>query len=434
MGKTQLKNLGSIARISNSDFLKKVSEYAPEYGSVTAKIGRDVFNEAGFEAVQQLPGGATRFYGIAMLVGAQYVDFTQGRNVLDDIGIIERFKMSLASYIQRNRVAPIRNVNPGWLGSDGTGLKNGDWVNQDLVRKFEVISDYYGLNSNYQNFFTLQRFDLKRGWLTENGIGDIVAQAYNMVSIDRKNWEFALFFHVLSGALNSSRYPLKDTQKLVLTSWTDAAPTDAEINELIIEAKNVAEAMTLTPTFDQFNAAGAPNDAPVDAHVLLVRPGIKAQIEKMLGYAYNRDELQFPFPVKTVANFGGLIPEDANNAKMQEVYATDGTTVGYIDGAATINGPARQVNGQWLVNITSGGATADTTFPTEPDHWEDPNADALAAIAQKGVIFELIQNEMHVDVHQNFRGVYENVFFNQEDNGINYNHTRNLIIIRKPGA
>ena len=433
-------DISTVESVSNEDFLKAVAKAAPDFARLTAKTANEVFTEAGFEALQHIEGGATRFYGIAMLVGLQFVDFITGRNVLDDMGVIERFRMSMGSYSQRNRVKRLHNVSPAWLGADGKGLKNGDSPDQFVVRKPEVIQDYYGLNWNYSNFFSIQDFDLKRGWIMENGIGDIVAQSYNMVKLDRSEEEFGLFFHVLDGALNSVAHPMRDTQILRLGSWTDAGPTDGEINALIVYVKDAAESLGLTPTCDIFNAAGAPNDAGVADHVLLIRPGIKSRMEKMMGYAFNDDKLQFPFDVKVVPDFGGMIPyannpvEGGDPILLQEVYDGLGVVVGYIDASVTINGPAREVNGQWLVNVTSGGATADTTFPEKADFYEDSNADVLGVIAQRGVIFELIQNEMTVNVAPNFRGMYRNPWFNQPDNGINYNHTRNLIAICKPAA
>lgn len=437
MGKTKapLIRTNSVRNISNADFLKLVSEKAPEFGALTAKMSKDVFTEAGYEAVSEIPGGITRFYGVALLVGMQRVDFVSGRNVLDDIGIIERFQMSMGAYMQRNRVKRIHNISPAWLGGDGKGLKNGDSVDPFVVRKPEIVQDYYGLNWNYQNLSTFQRFDLKRGWLTDGGIGDIIAQIYNIIALDRKEEEFALFFHVLSGALNSEDHPLRESQKITLSSWTDAAPTDAEINELIETVKNVAEALTLTPTFDDFNAANAINDAGVEDHVMLVRPGMKSQIEKMLGYAYNRDELQFPFPVRTVANFGGLIPKSKDDDTMQEIYDRFGVVVGYLNGDIEVTGAARQTSdGTWLVPVVIDGHATEIKPQEKPHHYDDPNKDIKCVIAQRGVIFELIQNPIEASVQPNYLGMYENAIFNQPDNGINYNHTRNLVTIRKPGA
>ena len=62
----------------------------------------------------------------------------------------------------------------------------------------------------------------------------------------------------------------------------------------------------------------------------------------------------------------------------------------------------------------------------------DPNADVIAVIAQKGLVFETIQNPLNVRSVFNGRGEYVNTFFNEKNNGINYDHTKNLITISKP--
>lgn len=430
MGDTK-NAIKSLSKITNAQFLELVSQAEPKYTALASKGAKEFFKEKGFEAVENLPDGVTGFYGIAAMIGAQFVDFVTGRNPLDDMGIIERFSMSLGEYAQRNRVKRIHNVTPGWRG-----LKNGDSPDQFEVRKPEIVQDYYKLNLDYQNFFTWQDFDLKLGWTRENGIGEILSQMFSMVALDRKEMEFSLFFEVLNGALNSQSDPLKEGQVIELDSWTDGAVTDGEIRGLIEVVKNVAEALETAPTYDKFNAAGAVNDAGVGDHVLLIRKGIKSKIENLLGYVYNRDELAFPFKLFVVNDFGGLKPVGDNNEDLQPVYDKNGVVVGYIDATATINGPARwdAANNRWLVNITSGGATADTTFPEEPTSWVDPNADTIAVLAQRGVIFELRQNEMVSRISPNNRGYYTNQWFNEPNNGICYNHTRNLVKITKPSS
>lgn len=445
-----MPDISTVRKVTNAQFLDAVSKLAPEFGKLTSKTGRDVFNEAGFQALQSIPrtgqgDNVTRFYNVALLVGLQFVDFVSGKDILDRYGIIERFNMDLGSYMQRNQVARIPNVNPGWLGFDGNGLQNGDSVDPWKVRKPVVYQQYYGLNWNYQNFVSLQDFDLKRGWLTEGGIGDIVAQIYNMIALDRKEQEFALFFKVFAGALGSETYPLQETQQIELDSWgsgTGGTVTDDDINGMIIDVKNVAEALDTTPSVSAFNAMGYPNDASVDDHVLFVRQGLKSQFEKVFGYAYNDERLQFPFKIVSVPNFGGLIPytldQSENKVVMQEVWSELGVTVGYLpkDGV-TINGYATQraSDGEWIVNVTSGGATADTTI-THPEDvsFEDPYEDILAVLMQKGTIFELIQNPFTTEPIYNPRGMYTNTFFNQPDNGINYNHGRNVVTFSKPAA
>jgi len=409
-----------MAKLTNAQFLTAVSKVAPEFKELAAKNAREVFTEAGYQSLQNIPGtenAETRFYNIALLVGLQTVEHARFKDVLANMGILERLQMSMGAYKQENRVQRIKNVNPAWLGSDGTGLKNGDSVDPYVVRKPVIDQNYYGINWNYQNFFTLQDFDLKLGWVTPNdGIQSIVSAIYEMVDLDRLETEFSKFFEVLNGALNSTDHPLADTQQIVLDSWTDASPTDAEVEALIRVLKNIVEVFDSMPSVDIYNAGQYPNGADVSDMTMLVRVGIKSKIDTVMAYVFGPEYLQFPIKVKSVPNFGGvkhyastdadfeneLVPVVDNYGAFTGYYSADGTTTGQI-------------------------AEADTVEV-------DPNEDVIAVIAQKGVIFELIQNEMKVRPIINPRGEYQNTFFNQMNNGINYNHFKNLITISKPAG
>lgn len=408
-----------MSKLTNAQFLTAVSKVAPEFKELAAKNARDVFTEAGYQSLQNIPGtedAVTRFYNIALLVGLQTVEHAKFKDVLAGMGILERLHMTMGAYKQENRVQRIKNVNPAWLGSDGTGLKNGDSVDPYVVRKPVIKQNYYGLNWNYQNWFTLQDFDLKLGWVTPNdGIQSIVSAMYEMVDLDRLETEFAKFFEVMNGAINSTEHPLTDTQQIVLDSWS-ATPTDAEVESLIRVLKNIVEVFDSMPSVDIYNAGQYPNSADASDMTMLVRLGIKSRIDTVMAYVFGPEYLQFPIKVKAVANFGGikhyapsdadfeheLVPVTDNDGAYTGYYSADGTTTGQIAEAETVE--------------------------------VDPNKDIIAVIAQKGVIFELIQNEMKVRPIINPRGEYQNTFFNQPNNGINYNHFKNLITISKPSG
>ena len=409
-----------MSKLTNAQFLTAVSKVAPEFKEMASKASREVFTEAGFESLANLPGtedAVTRFYNIALLVGLQTVEHARFKDVLANIGILERLQMTMGAYKQENRVQRIKNVSPAWLGTNGAGLQNGDSVDPYVVRKPVIDQNYYGLNWNYQNFFTLQDFDLKLGWVTPNdGIQSIVSAIYEMVDLDRLETEYAKFFEVLNGAINSETHPLTDTQQIILDSWTEASPTDAEVEALIRVLKNIVEVFDSMPSVDIYNAGQYPNGADASDMTMLVRVGIKSKIDTIMAYVFGPEYLQFPIKVKSVPNFGGikhyasndadfeteLVPVVDNLGAFTGYYSADGTTTGQIAEAETVE--------------------------------VDPNADVIAVIAQKGVIFELIQNEMKVRPIINPRGEYQNTFFNQMNNGINYNHFKNLITISKPAG
>ena len=406
-----------MAKLTNAQFLTAVSKVAPEFKEMAAKNSRDVFTESGFQALQNLPGtedAVTRFYNIALMVGLQTVEHAKFKDVLAAMGILERLQMSMGAYKQENHVQRIKNVNPAFLGKDGKGLKNGDSVDPYVVRKPVIDQDYFGLNWNYQNWFTLQDFDLRLGWITPgDGIQSIVSAIYEMVDLDRIETEYSKFFEVLNGAINSTEHPLTDTQQIKLDSWAEN-PTDDEVEALIRVLKNIVEVFDSMPSVDIYNAGQYPNGAEASDMTMLVRLGIKSRIDTLMAYVFGPEYLQFPIKVKAVPNFGGIKHYAASDAsfttELIPVTDKDGVYTGYYSADGTESG---QIAGSETVEV-------------------DPNKDIIAVIAQKGVIFELIQNEMKVRPIINPRGEYQNTFFNQMNNGINYNHNRNLITISKP--
>ena len=406
-----------MAKLTNAQFLTAVSKVAPEFKEMAAKNSRDVFTESGFQALQNLPGTedpVTRFYNITLMVGLQTVEHAKFKDVLASMGILERLHMSMGAYKQENHVQRIKNVNPAFLGRDGKGLKNGDSVDPYVVRKPVIDQDYYGLNWNYQNWFTLQDFDLRLGWITpDNGIQSIVSAIYEMVDLDRIETEYSKFFEVLNGAISSTKYPLTDTQQIKLDSWGET-PTDDEVEALIRVLKNIVEVLDSMPSVDIYNAGKYPNGADASDMTMLVRLGIKSRIDTLMAYVFGPEYLQFPIKVKAVPNFGGIKHYAASDAsfttELIPVTDKDGVYTGYYSADGTESG---QIAGSDTVEV-------------------DPNKDIIAVIAQKGAIFELIQNEMKVRPIINPRGEYQNTFFNQMNNGMNYNHNRNLITISKP--
>lgn len=434
-GVKKMANYATLTKMTNADFLEAVAGKAPQFQALVAKKTSDVFSDKGFEALKSIYSAngdpVSDFYSVALLVGLQYVDMVDFSNPLDDMNLVDRVRMSLGAYMQRTHVKRIKNVSPGWIG-----LKNGDSPDSEEVRKPEIIQDYWTLNWNYQNWITLQDFDLKGGWLRENGIGEVTSAIFEMIGLDRVEEEYSRFFRVLDGAINSVQYPLQASQKLELGA---DITSEAGVRAFIKYLKNIARSISAVPTTDMFNAAKYPNgNSAKNRMVILVREGILSEIEDVLGYAFNPEKLNIPFPIYEVPNFGGMDMVDAENNLLQPVYDKNGVVVGGIDANATVNGYAtkRASDGKWIVNITSGGSTADTTIVEYDDlvftDNETRNKNIVAVIMERGMIFELIQNEMSVEPRRSQRGQYTNPWFSQANNGIGYNHYKNLITVSKP--
>ena len=125
-------------------------------------------------------------------------------------------------------------------------------------------------------------------------------------------------------------------------------------------------------------------------------------------------DLQFPIKLQPVANFGGIkhyaASDTSHTTELKPVYDDEGAYTGYMSADGT---------------ETDKIAEAETVVV-------DPNENIVAVVAQRGVIFETKQNELRVRAIFNPSGEYQNTFFNEMNNGINYDHTKNLITISKP--
>ena len=434
----------TVTKVTNATFLEEVAKLAPQFKQIAARDSANIFTEAGFEAMSQLPTGhdnVSDFYSVALMVGLQFVDYAKFNSKADEIGVLERFALPLAEYIQRNRIGRIQNVNPAWKG-----LKDGDSVDPYIVKKPEVIQDFYGgKNEAYQAIITFQEFDLKRGWLTEGGIGEIVGAIYNMVDLNRAEYEYGLVMNGLHAALSSETHPMQGTQKIALVT-PDSAPanytadtfTKAELIDLVENTLNIGEAFEASVSLTTFNSAKYPSKADTKDLVMLVRTGYKAKIRTMLADVYHDENLKIPFDMKVVENFGGLVPYDSDNAKLTPIYSKLGEMVGYITEAAAAEHPNayavyNEANDTWGV-VDGATSLGPVVAVNAVDHYVDPHEKTVAVIVEKGLLFELIQNPFNVRSIFNPRGEYTNTFFNQLDNFMGYNYTKTLIEIDRVDA
>lgn len=440
--------------LTNLELVKLASFKYPGINSLLAKQSLKLFTEAGYEAFSQLPdGGADKFLTAMLLVSQQYITPVKFRDAVEDIGILERFGVGYGAYIQDNRMGEMPNEDPIAFGEDGTGLKNGYLMLKDrMVRKPVLKQDYYGKNKNYYNHFTWQDFDVKRAWLKEDGgLEELMGQAWARIKQNKAEVEYSWFFEVLSGAINSVTHPLKDTQKVEIQGFDLATNPETSAKKLIEAVKSIVNTFKNVPTVKIYNADGFPSSIDTSDLKMLVRTDIAPYVDSLLAYVYNEGKLQFPIEVEPVPNFGGLLPAyndgNGNITEVQPVYSAGGeyngvsygrgSVMGYITKDVTVNGYAEFKNNQWVVNVTSGSTTADTTFTMIGDsHLTciDPNEDVIAVIAEKGVVFELVSEDMVVETDY-IRGYrVTQTYVSQFNNGMNYRYTRNLITISKAKA
>lgn len=429
-------SISSIAGVSNVSLWNLARKADPTFASHTSEGTADLFTERGFEAITR--NGLSlvnEWFNVSLRVAFQMLNVADARNPLAEIGLVEVYDTPNGGYVQRMAMNAIKPVTPAYRG-----LNDGDSPDPFVVRKPELSERFFAQNFDFQNLITHQDFQVKTIFVSEYGMGQVLAGIMQGLQASYTKQEYYNTLECLNAGMNSETYPLKDSQVIRLSSWTDAAVTDAELTEFIKIGKNIARHMRSVASTSEYNAAGFDDIANPEDYVMLVRPEIMTDIETM--NALNAPgNSSIPFEVHEVENFGGMTPvivDDSGDTpvdvELQPIYNELGVAVAYVDASVTVNGPAKLVNGKWVVNVTSGGTTADTndTYVDEEIEWRDPNAEVLAVIAQRGVIFENAQNGYRVEAIRNPRGLYDNYWASRPGTAIVYDYFRGLIVIAKP--
>lgn len=424
--------------LSNLQLWNYLRDHNPNFKNITSKGTADTFTEKGYEALQRTNINAlNEFFNLSMRVAFQKINVADAKNPLGDLGLVQRYDTPNGGYVQRMSIESLKPTTPLYKN-----LANGSSVDAWKVRKPNAAERFFQQNFDYQSFVTLQDYQIKTIFISEFGVSDFVAGVMKALANGYVKQSYVNTLEVLNAGLNSVAYPLQESQNTVLTSWTDAAPTTEQLTELIMTFKDIATMIETTASTNALNAAGFDTSYNVSDFVILARAGLKNRIALgvTLG-AFNPETLSIPMEMREVQNFGGLKPyvlSGQTHAYVQPIYDENGEQVAYVDANVTVNGPAHLVNGKWVVNVTAGGTTADTNdtyIESELDGWDDPNEDILAVIAQKGIIFENIQNPYNVvPAPYNPAGLYTTYWASSPNNAIVFDYLYGCIVVRKPNA
>lgn len=408
-----MANIGSLAKITNSEFWNLARKASPTFASHTAKATADLFTERGFEGIQRTDLNAiNEFIGISMRLAFQKVDISRARNPLAANGFVEYYNTPNGGFVQRMAINSIKPVNPGYKN-----LQNGQTVDPFIVRKPVTTERFFRQNFDYQSFITIQDFQVKTIFVSEYGMGEWLAGVMAGLENGYIIQEYENTLECLNAALNSDTTPLQETQLLKVDSWTGEGTTD-ELKQFILYLKNLASEMSVVTQSSAYNANGFSTYVDPENYVILMRPGIRNRIAVELEVgAFNPDRLALPFDVMEVENFGGIQywtdPDEGDPVQVYPVYDNFGAVV----------------DGKYAT--TEGQAEADSDVETDV-YTVDPNADVLAVVIQKGAIFENRQNPYTVTPIYNPRGMYMNHWANSPNNSIAYDANYNLVTISKP--
>ena len=425
----------TLAKLDNDSFLDAVADSASHWEKYASEGTRLTFDAKGFDMLQSIrtPSGldpVSDFFGCALLVGLQQVVVEDYNDPLKEMGLLPEIQMDLGAYFQQTRVHRIKNTTPLFKG-----LTDGSSPDPFKVRKATFDQDYWGLNFNYQNWFSWQDFDLKGAWLRANGIGETLSAVLNMIALDKTETVNGIYWYILGEAIHSTKYPLQNTQQIELSADLS---TEAGVRAFIKQVKNVARSMNNKPSNPMFNAKGYPlGRRTADDIVILVREGTLSQIEDTLGYAFNPEKLNLPYKIYEVPYLGRMVMKAADGTALQPVYDVNGSMVGGVDAAATVNGYATKdaTTGRYIVNITSAGVTADTFIVEFSDVEfvaDTDDAGIVAEFIDKKIIFYLRQNAPTAEAIRNPAGMYTNTWFNEPNNGYGYDPYQVLVTFSLP--
>jgi len=377
----------------------------PSFKSHTAEATADLFTEKGFTELSRNDINAlNEYFELSMRVVFQKIDLAKIKTRLQEAGLVENYSTPMGGYTQRISIEAIAPVSPAF-----SGLVDGSTVDPFVVRKPKSKERFFGKNFDYQNLITIQEFQAKQMFIGESSMSEYLTGLMNGLELGYRTQLELNIYECLHTAINSSG--LQATQKIALSSWTDAGVTDAELKDFIAQAQDLGTAMDTCITESGWNENKFKTGYNKEDFVMLVRAGIKNKIKRQLMVgAYNPDNLTIPFEMIEVNDFGG-VKYYFGNYPLYPHY----DSLGAVDGWALSDGGAKEKE------LDDPGIRV-----------VDLDANVLAVVAQKGVIFTETQNGYAVKPIYNPRGEYTNYFANSMNNGIKYDKNYGLIVITKP--
>lgn len=400
---------------TNTQLWNALRKKSKTFANLTSDVTADFFSEKGWADISRdnIPA-LNEFFNLSLKVAFQKMDVAKVNSRLIESGLVEVFATENGGYIQRMSIETITPVSPAFIN-----LQNGDSPDPYVVRKPEAKERFFTMNFGYQSLITIQEYQVKTLFLDEaNGMSQFLGGIMAALENGYKYQMELNVYKCIHECINSAVHPLQDTQQIELSSWTDAGVTDAELKEFIAQLQDLATAMETSITQKGFNANKFDTAVSPEDHVVLIRAGIANKIKRQLMVgAYNPDDLTIPFKILEVQDFGGV-----------EHYAD-------ISGTATKLYPHYDSLGAVDGYATSEGGDKAYDLDAAAVYTVDADANVLAVVAQKGLVFENIKDPYQVIPIYNPRGLYNNYWASVPDtNTVAYDANYDCIVITKPGT
>lgn len=393
--------------LSNVDLWNGIRAAFPNFANHTSKGTKEMFTEAGFEQLKNFSlETLNEFWDLSMRVFLQTVNIAQARDPLNEQDFGEVYEQARGGYIQRLAITPMKPISPKYKG-----LENGKSVDPFVVRKPKIDERFFKQNFDYQHLITIpDEFQFKQIFISEFGMSETMAGLFLQMENAYKVQKYVNKLEAINEGINSLSHPLQSSQ--IVTTSLSESPTETELVNLILTIKNVISAMTVGASTSAFNTLRFQTLQSRDRLRILVRPQFKNELSVIVARnSYNADTLNLPIPIVEVENFGGLQPykEAAFTTPLYEVYDSFGAVIGYAE--------------------VEGGK--EVTVAEEAVFWKDTNSDVIAIIADKGWLFESIQNPYRVEPIRNPAGLYQNYWASAPNNAILIDALYNVVVVKR---
>lgn len=443
--------------LTNAELWNACRNADDSFKGVTAEATDAFFTARGFENLaNNNPNILGDFYALSMKIHLQRVDFAGVKDLFAEQGFGEGYSGDIGSAIvQRIYQGIMYCIDPAWMN-----LQDGDSVDQDIVRKGKPEESFWAMNENIANMITIpDRFQYKNLFTSEFGMDTFTTGQSKSIVEGYKLQRAVDKEEAIHAAITSQAHPLQETQQ-----YETADPTEASsIIAFVKLVRDIVGRLTYSKTGlgGKMNAGKFANKVEKSNLKLLIRPELENQLAT-ISRLNAPEDLTLPIEKVMVESFGGIKPKltasetyaagtvrltnDAVPSYDKYKAASDSTSVATI--AANLTGATetpiytglgeRIGTAYYLAGgiATTGTGKDVTTYTTiyiakDEARYEDPHADLLAVIADKGVIFYNELNPVQVEPHRNARGRYTNLFLSSPDNGIAYDHRRTLVTINK---
>lgn len=415
--------------MTNSQVLAIVKT-TPTYKRWTSKLTDEIFTAAGFEELADNDYRLLEdFFGLSVRVILNKIRNVNARIPSTYKAVVEEFATEQGGITQRINLKPIKPVSPAYRG-----LKDGMSIDPYVVKKPDSDERFYRMNFDYQSMITLQDINLQQIFLKSDGIFTYVEGITKNFNDAYYIQKYQMFRNMINLAINSTTFPIQDTQLYDGDKIADLANIDsatageaqAAMRAFMEVLDNLKGAMEANTMIDTLNAKKFMHGCDPSEYVLMIRYPIYNLLKKYeglivggTGYIKNVIEA-LPFKTELVQDFGGI----------SYVLAADHTTA--------LLPVYNKRTGEELGFNTTGGEydpldPSDTNKPLAENLIEavDPNSDVFAVLMQRGTIFATTQNPYTVRSIYNPRGLYTNHFASQPNGSFNYDATYDMVIFSK---